>query len=442
MPSIRKRLIVRMTAIGTVCALFTSAVVGWQVGNQVSDLLDYQLEQVARSLVANDLVLRPAERADDPARHLIIRLLDHAGNIRYESDGDVSVSAQTPDGFSDQTDLNDTYSDGLRVFTLVAPRGRIQVMQPLSLRASIRRDAAIEAFWPAALTLIGLMLVLWTTLRAALKPLDTLSEELHHRQPTSLAPIVLKDCPQELQAPVESLNGLLLRLHQARHMQQRFVSDAAHELRTPMAALRLMIQNLMQEHSTTDRQALEKQVLKSIDRCTHLIAQLMLQAREDENTDAPSTTVNLRQIATDTLISLSAMAAHHDVELALEGDQDVVVMGSASDLQRLLSNLVDNAIKHTAKHTVVSVTLQTDEAGPRWLVDDQGPGMTPAQRQRAFDRFFRGDHDKPGSGLGLSIAAQIADRHGARIELQDRPGQEGLRVMVQFMPYQHTPALS
>ena len=434
--SIRQRLSLHLLLVGSALALLGSLLAGWLVARQVNELLDYQLEQVARSLVANDLSLRRNDRPEDPARHLLIRIVDPVDGTVYESDDDVRIDTGIAQGFSDQVDRAGTYPEGLRVFTLQGPRRLIQVMQPLSLRTTLRREAAWDALLPALVTLGGLIVALGAAVRNALRPLDRLSDALRQRQPDSLEPVQLQPCPRELQAPVASLNDLLTRLQRARSAQQRFVGDAAHELRTPMAALRLQVQALTMTTDPAQRTEQEARLLGSIDRCTHLITQLMALAREDEAPPqgSPRHSVSLRTVASEVLVNLSAMAAQRDVELALEEGEDATVPGVAGDLQRLLANLVDNAIKHAPAHSAVSVSVRQRDGQAEWVVDDRGPGMSPSLRPRAFDRFFRGQGDQPGAGLGLSIAAQIAQRHQARIELGDRDDGPGLRAVVRFTP--------
>lgn len=432
MSSIRRRLRTELLLVGAVMTVLGSVSVGWLVGREVDDLLDYQLEQVARSLVANDLTLRPNDRPEDAARHLVIRIVAPDDRLVYTSDDDVDVDVNAPLGFSNQPDRAETYPEGVRLFTLKGNRNRIQVMQPLSLRAALRWDAALDALWPAMLSLGVLAVWVGVALRSGFQPLDELSSLLKSRQADSLEPVALAECPDELQPAVRALNGLLERLQDAMRGQQRFISDAAHELRTPMAALRLQTQALGLCRSAEERTAQQQRVLDGIDRCSHLISQLMALARQDEMPESPWSDVSLRAVASEVLINLSVMAGQRDVQLALAEGADAVVRGVAPDLARLLSNLVDNAIKYAPAGTTVDVSVvgQPDESV--WVVEDRGPGMPLAQRQRAFDRFYRGEHDQPGAGLGLAIVTQIARRHGAHVRLDARHDGPGLRATVHF----------
>lgn len=433
MKSIRQRLRLEVLVVGMALATAGSLVTGWKVSQEVSDLLDYPLEQVARSLIAHDLTLRPDDRPEDLDRHLIIRIVGPEGETVYLSHPDLELPQSTPDGFTSVVTARDgLLREGLRIYTLQGPRNRIQVMQSLALRRSLHLDVMWRSLWPALAAIVALSVWTGVALRRALRPLDTLSEALRRREPATLEPIELLPCPDELRAPVESLNALLRRLESALLAQRRFTGDAAHELRTPLAALRLQAQNLAQASDAASRAALEQALLAGIDRCTHLITQLLALARQDEQALSPPAPLSLRSVAREALIECAASAAEAGVELALEDGPDATVVGHAGDLQRLVGNLLNNAVRHTAEGGSVGVEVQVGPEGATLCVNDEGPGMTRAERDRAFDRFYRGDHALPGSGLGLAIARQIALRHGAEVSLHDNPAGRGLSARLHF----------
>lgn len=435
--SIRHRLRLELLIVGLIIFSLGSLGLGRLIGSQVNDLLDYQLEQLARSLMAHDLILQTDDRPEDPARHLIIRIINPQGQRLYDSDDEVDITADAPLGFSDLSDQAGGYPDGLRVFTLEGPQNRIQIMQSQALRNALRSDATRDALWLALPGLLLLTLWVGMAVQRAFRPLDTLSEALKLRHPNSLTPVILTPCPKELNAPVSALNDLLHRLDQALQAQRRFTGDAAHELRTPLAALRLQVQNLAHADDPIHRTAQIGTVLKAIDRCTHLITQLLTLARADESVN-PSTwaPVCLHAVAQDALVQYALEASHHDVELALDDASDhAEVLGQAGELQRLIGNLLSNAIKHSPTCGTVGVGLCLD--GPHHVVltvTDEGTGMPPAQRARAFDRFYRGTmgQDLPGAGLGLAIVEQIAERHSATVSLRDNPCGRGLQAEVRL----------
>jgi two-component system, OmpR family, sensor kinase len=344
------------------------------------------------------------------------------------------VPQDTPAGFSNASNAGPSglFPEGLRVYTLQGPRKRIQVMQSLSLRRSLHWDTVWRSLWPALAAIVVLSVWIGVALRRALRPLDVLSAALLARRSDALTPIELQPCPDELVTPVQSLNDLLRRLDLALQTQRRFTGDAAHELRTPLAALRLQAQNLAESTDLSTRQAQGRELLRGIDRCTHLISQLLALARQDERAQAEWMPVSLRNLARDALIDHAAEAASRDVELALEEGPDASVQGHAGDLQRLLGNLLANAIRHAPPGSGVSVAVAPGATGAVLRVVDDGPGMPPQDRARAFDRFFRGEHASPGAGLGLAIVQQIAERHGAQVSLQDKASGSGLVAEVRF----------
>lgn len=442
MRSIRQRLRLEVLIVGAALAMLGSLVTGWKISNEVSDLLDYPLEQVARSLLAHDLTLRPDDRRSDPDRHLIIRIIGPDGTPVYNSDPEVQVPQDTPAGFSNARNAGrgGAFHEGLRVYTLQGQRNRIQVMQSLSLRRSLHWDTVWRSLWPALAAIVVLSVWIGVALRRALRPLDALSAALLARRSDALTPIELQPCPDELVTPVQSLNDLLRRLDLALQTQRRFTGDAAHELRTPLAALRLQAQNLAEATDLSSRQAQGRELLRGIDRCTHLLTQLLALARQDERAMADWLPVSLRGLAREALIDHVAEADAREVALALEEGPDASVQGHPGDLQRLLGNLLTNAIRHAPPGSSVSVAV---ESGPTWAmlrVIDDGPGMPPQDRARAFDRFFRGEHSSPGAGLGLAIVQQIAERHGAQASLKDKAEGSGLVAEVRFTRIPPTPA--
>ena len=436
-------LLLASVGVSLALAVATAALVRQKVG----DLLDYQLEQAARTLL---LQADDADRslADDPLLHLEAQVWSRDGRLLWRTGDDLHLPADTPPGLS--TTAAGHGRIATRVFTLSDAHRTVQVALELSLRDDLALEEGLEVLWPALLALGVLSLLIVWTVRRSLAPLRDLDHQLARRNPRSLAPIELPQAPQELTRPLATLNGLLARLDDALATHRRFVADAAHELRTPLAAIRLQASNVFTAPDPAAREAARLQLLRGIERAQHLAEQMLALARfEPGGSELAHAPVDLHALAQQALIHLSALAAARRIELALQGESAAIVAGDAEALRVLLDNLIGNAIKYGPQDSTVEVALErsTDDAAVTLRVRDEGPGIAPTLRERVFDRFQRGDDRAGGSGLGLAIVADIVRAHGARIELGDaRPAgaaggdqAPGLCVVVRF-PAAATPA--
>jgi two-component system, OmpR family, sensor histidine kinase QseC len=256
------------------------------------------------------------------------------------------------------------------------------------------------------------------------------AQEVAARGPHDLTPLANKLPHQELAAMVDSINALLLRVSRSTQRERSFIADAAHELRTPLAAMRVNAEALQAHDCGPVQRALLNGILSSGNRAARLAGQLLQLMRSDAVACEPHAPLALDTLVQDRLASLSGLASHHGVDLELVAAEPVHVMGQRGSLVSLLDNLVDNAIKYSPPNGVVRVGLSRGADGVLLTVEDQGPGIAPELRTRVFDRFFRDPHQtQSGSGLGLAIAASVATNHGGRIELGDAEGG-GLLVRV------------
>lgn len=327
------------------------------------------------------------------------------------------------------------------VYTVVRDDGVAQAAQRQSARQEMAGESAAKVFPP----LVGLTLVvaglLIFGLRRGLQPLDAAARDVAERSVHSLEPIRLEGTPQEISPLVRSINDLLTRLGQSLGAQRRFLADAAHELRSPLTALRLQLQLLERSRSEAERREALAELSQGIDRSQRLVEQLLQVARAEPDADLQQIEdVDLSALVRDVVVASSTKAEHLGLDLGAQADAPVRVRGSAAQLSALIVNLVDNALRYTPAGGVVDVstTLSLDRR-PALRVCDTGPGIPSSERPRVFDRFFRGEQapqqsrDGNGSGLGLSIVKAIADRHGAEVRLLDPPdGTSGLIVEVVF----------
>jgi two-component system OmpR family sensor kinase len=261
------------------------------------------------------------------------------------------------------------------------------------------------------------------------------------RRADALEALPTAGIPDEAQPLVRAVNSLLERLDQALSAQRAFVADAAHELRTPLAALQIQLQLCERAGDEATRQAAMAELRGGLTRATHMVQQLLTLARQAPGADtaAPRTRVVLGEVARQSLADHAPLARARHIDLGADGlDDKLAVLGDAAALRTLAGNLIDNAIRYTPDGGRVDVSVTTHDSGataaPYLCVDDSGPGIPPDERERVLDRFYRpAGQAQPGSGLGLAIVHSIAERHGAHLMLDASP-LGGLRITVGFPP--------
>lgn len=285
---------------------------------------------------------------------------------------------------------------------------------------------------PLVLSLPILLLPAWLSIRLALRPWSKVAREVATRGPHNLAALDYSDRHQELSDMVDSINTLMNSVAESQARERSFIADAAHELRTPLAAMRVNVEALLGQAGDGCDRTLLTGIVSSVRRATRLVSQLLTLMRSDATAGEETERVALDDLLQDRLAVLSGLAAARGVELELAAAPDVAVQGQRESLISLVDNLVENAIKYGPEGGVVRVALQrvAHDATALLTVEDQGPGIPPALRQRVFSRFFRDPAQlQSGSGLGLAIAQAAAGRHGGRIDLLDGEGG-GLLVRV------------
>ena len=318
-----------------------------------------------------------------------------------------------------------------RSYAVVARDRVIQVAQPQAIRRSLAARAALRSVAPLGALALPLGLLVWWLVSHFLRPLERLAAELRGRQADALSPLPVAGLPQETAPLVEALNALLQRLAQALSAQRDFLADAAHELRSPLTALKLQLQALRRAEAPVAREAALAALGEGIGRAQRLVEQLLALARS-EAAPAAHEPVDLEALATEVIAALWPLAQARRQALALEAPEPRQVAGDRAALYALLRNLVDNALRYSPEGGAVTVTVGGAPQAPLLTVDDSGPGIPAAERARVFDRFWRrasGQGD--GSGLGLAIVQAVAQRHHATLRLDDAPAG-GLRVQVVF----------
>lgn len=449
MKSIRKRILVRVLGL----LLVSTLIMGWashhDSTHEVEELFDAQLGQSARVLIG----LLGASQGQIPTEQLAQALLETSGEHpklghRYESklafqvrnaEGRVIArsfnvppltAADWQPGFADLQQAQHQW----RSYVLESPDSGLAVW--VGERSDVRGELVDKivrgTLVPDLLGIPLLVLLVWFAIGSGLKPLDELARLIRLREPNSLQPIVLSDLPQELEPVQAALNRMLEQLHQLLARYQRFIADAAHELRTPLAVLKIHAENAMQANEPAERDQALQHLRRGVERATRLISQMLTLARLADDQQRQRVPVALLQSCRDAVAELLPLALRRDQELELVSDGSLPeqVEMEPGSLGMLLQNLVGNAIQHTPDGGRILISLQQQADQLVLRVEDSGSGVAPADRERLLERFHTQGNSQ-GAGLGLSIVQRIIERHQGSLLLGDSP-LGGLLVQASF----------
>jgi len=428
--SIRRRLLVWLLAAVLAGGLVAAGVVFFQARSEANDLFDYQLRQLALTL--RDRSYTPSQFAQvlqgEEALDFAIQVWGPDGTELYESHPQLRVPGAVQLGFSTGEGADGQW----RIFAIQQRGLTIQVAQPMAVRSQLAFDAALRTLLPflVALPLMGLLI--WRLVGQEMQVLESTARAVARRTPESLEPIATRAVPDEIQPLVIALNGLLARLGGALSGQRQFIADAAHELRTPLTALKLQLKLAERARDAGEREKAHAMLGEGIARAVRLVEQLLALARLDPDAPAKRDAIDLAVLARAAVQAQAARAADAGLALEAEAPDPVPIDGDRGALETLLDNLVDNALRYTPAGRV-AVRARREGRGAVLEVEDTGPSIAPGERQRVFDRFYRGESAPTGgTGLGLAIVKRIAERHGAIVELLDGADGKGLRVRVSF----------
>ncbi|OIR02671.1 sensor protein QseC [mine drainage metagenome] len=438
MRSLRAQLLVLLTAAVLLAAIVQAVVVFNNAMREADAVFDYHLQQLALSLASGDLGLPgfgPGGHARDDVDY-VVQVWSPDGQRIYVSRPRLELPDQAVLGYANVN----VGTQQWRVFSMQAGGRTIQVAQPLLSRRALALTFAFNSVWPMLLIAPVLLLAVAWVVRRSLKPLRALSQELENRAATSFDPLEPQAVMLEMQPVVRAMNGLFARTRQAFDTQQMFVADAAHELRSPLAALKVQIQMLGRAHDDAARQLALQRLGSGLDRATHLVEQLLALARADSGGQESVEPTSLTQAARLALSDTFELAQIRGVDAGLEQADEITVEAPPNGLRMLARNLVDNALRYTPAGGRVDLRVRREGGCAVLEVDDSGPGIPPEERPRVFDRFYRRETSPPGgSGLGLAIVKTVAERSRAQISLLDSP-LGGLRVRVLFgCPEQGSP---
>jgi len=312
----------------------------------------------------------------------------------------------------------------------------IQVAETLNKRHILADEILLGMLWPELLLIVLVGVLVWYGVERGLRPLAALQREISRRSHRDLSPLAEHNVPGEVRALIHAMNGLLARLSEAMSAQQRFVSDAAHQLRTPLAGLKTQTELALRQHDLSEVRHTLQHLNTATGRTTHLVNQLLSLARAEPGAVRAHalTALNLDDLARATTTEWVPRAIERNIDLGFDDTQAAAgIEGDALLIRELLGNLLDNAIRYTPSGGRVTVRVAGERGQVVLSVEDNGPGIPPAERERVFERFHRVlGSGAEGCGLGLAIVREIAQSHNAKTHLGPGAGGSGTRVTVTF----------
>ena len=370
-----------------------------------------------------------------------------ADDENHSLDNDNKISVQFPNTPNSIVSLPEQISDGLhtiqadadddyyRVYTRNTKQGRIAIMQESGYREELAEMAAVQSILPMLLALpLIILLTVWVTHRA-MHSVKTLSNDLEQRQINDLSPMDTQGIPSEIQGFVVAINNLLQRTDENVRQQQRFIADAAHELRSPMTALSLQAERLNNMQLSAEAREQSALLQQSIQRNRHLLEQLLSLARaQAPETQRPKTLISLQNQFRRVLQELMPLALAKGQDIGVTVENDCQIHADDTEIYTLIKIFTDNAIRYTPKGGRIDLGFdETAEYLNIWVEDD-GPGIPPSERQRVIDPFYRIlGTEQQGTGLGLSIADTIVKRHQGCLKLADsRRFDSGLLIIAEL----------
>lgn len=425
--SLQSRLTRLLLGLFATVWLATTVLAWFDARHEVEEILDSHLAQAAALLVAQP---PQAPEAGAQARIFTPVLHRYAAKTALQvwADGQLLLrSATAPEqplapqarpGFQTVTLGEQPW----RVFVTAGglPGQQVQVGQAVAARDDVLWAMWRSTLWPLLLALPLLGLGLWVVVRHALRPLHALGQTLHARSPDALQQhIPEQGLPLEMRPMVQALNQLFVRIESLLASERRFTADAAHELRTPIAAIRAHAEVALRASTEAQRQQALSRTLTGCDRATHLVTQLLMLSRLEAEAMPALRTVDLALVARQVLAELAPRALAQGQQLSLEAAQGWSLQGDEALLAVLLRNLVDNALQHAGAGAQIQLSVQQAQRTMQLCVDDSGPGLAAADLARLGERFFRPAGTRAsGSGLGWSIASRIALAHGLQLDAQ------------------------
>ena len=309
----------------------------------------------------------------------------------------------------------------------------IQIGETLETRSALSRRLLIESAAKELVLVLAAGLLVWLAVRRGLAPLRRLRQEVLDRARDDLSPIDTREVPREVAPLVEAINEHTARQRQMIEVQRRFIADASHQLKTPLTVLGTQAELALRQPDLPGARAILEELRANTQATTRVVQQLLALARSEPGQSLPMEPLDLTGLARETSFDWLKQALARPIDLGFDGAVPLRVRGHRLLLRELLANLIDNALRYTAPHSAVTVRVCTRAGQVALEVEDNGPGIPAAERERVFERFYRvPGNTAEGCGLGLAIVKEIAAAHGAVVSLESPAHGRGLRVVVLF----------
>jgi two-component system, OmpR family, sensor histidine kinase QseC len=439
--SIQGRLLALLLSGVALVWLAAAAATWFDVRHELDEVLDAHLAQAAALLVvqqSGEIEHDDDRTIDAPSLHRYapraVFQVFHEGRLVLRS-ADAPQRPLAAENATAGTGFTTVTANGTawRVFSTRGSENDVQVFvgERLDAREHIVRVALWGTLWPLAVALPLLAGLAWWAIRRGLEPLRSLGGQLAARTPNTLQPIDLADPPAEVAPLVHALNGLFNRIEGMLQSERRFTADAAHELRTPIAAIRTQAQVALAEADDVRRRHALRATLQGCDRAARLVDQLLTLSRLEDEAAVPMKGIDLNALAQQAVRDLAPKALRKQQDLGLESADPCRVLGDETLLGILLRNLVDNAVRYGPVGARINVTTSVHNGQAVLVVEDSGPGLSEQEIARLGQRFARGSgHEESGSGLGWSIVRRIARVHGLAVTVTPSHRLGGLAVTV------------
>lgn len=436
MCSLRRALLLWLVPLFLLVGAGSAVVSYWTSSRMVDSLLDGQMRQFGETLAASHILAAALPRTDEPvdaSGTYVVQVYDAHGRLLESPPEALPAVLPARPGFEDVRLRGRDW----RVYT---SRGgsegrRVQVFQSAEFRRRQAAERAVAAIAPVVILLPLAILVLWGVARAMSGAMQEIGRRAALQDANTISELPLERVPQEIQPLVTSFNSLLTRLRDAFADQRQFLLDAAHELRTPITALALQMENVRDDLPAGACAQSFAQLEAGLKRAQRLVEQLLKLSRQQSPFVERPVALDLRMQLRESISALIAVADQRHIDLGLEDlavpDTTPTWRCAPGDLRSVLDNLVENALRYTPEGGVVDVRLLGDDTGAIVEVADTGPGIPDDLLGRVFDRFYRvPGASMPGSGLGLAIAQAAARRCGLRVTLRNRTDRSGLLARI------------
>jgi len=433
--SLRGRLLA-FILIAVVCTAALQMLIAYRNAlHETDEIFDYQMLQIGSALRGGPPRASDARSAiegiDDENFSFVIQVFEADGSRSFQSSHYVDLLQRAEPGFS----MIEVPGTRFRVFAIESGSQLIQISQDIAARELMARNLAFWTVGPVGLMVPLLIFAVWWVVSKSLAPVRRLRKQLAERSAGEVSSLNTEGLPREISPLVQEMNSLFTRVCDAFQAQRNFVADAAHELRSPLSALKLQIKGLRRARDPRDMELALNRAEAGVDRATRVVEQLLVLARQQaaldrQRLDEP---IRLHDLVQASFAELVPLFDEKQLHFELQESEGAYVLGNPAQLGILVRNLLDNAIKYNIEHGRVSVSITRAQGLVTLVVEDSGPGIPDKDMERVFDRFYRvPGTQSAGSGLGLSIVSEIAKTHSANVRLTCSEALGGLRVSIEF----------